>query len=72
MLLKDRPIFMQNINGIERQLFLLSKKSKTFWDNPRISKLRFAFDSYLHITNMTAIGCLFDLYWSLKGYIVIC
>ena len=38
MLIKDRPIFMQNINGIERQLFLLSKKSTTFWDNPRKSR----------------------------------
>ena len=32
---KDSPIFLQNINMIARQLFLLFKKSTTFWDNPR-------------------------------------
>ena len=36
MLEKDSPIFLQNINMIGRQLFLLFKKSTTFWDNPRI------------------------------------
>ena len=35
MLKKDSPIFLQNINMIARQLFLLFKKSTTFWDNPR-------------------------------------
>ena len=34
MLKKDNPIFLQNINMIARQLFLLFKKSTTFWDNP--------------------------------------
>ena len=38
MLKKDSPIFLQNINMIARQLFLLFKKSTTFWDNPRIVK----------------------------------
>ena len=33
---KDSPIVLQNINMIVRQLFLLFKKSTTFWDNPRI------------------------------------
>ena len=37
MLKKDSPIFLQNINMIARQLFLLFKKSTTFWDNPRIA-----------------------------------
>ena len=37
MLKKDSPIFLQNINMIARQLFLLFKKSTTFWDNPRKS-----------------------------------
>ena len=41
MLTKDSPIFLQNINKIGRQLFLLFKKSTTFWDNPRSS---FIFD----------------------------
>ena len=36
MLKKDSPIVLQNINMIARQLFLLFKKSTTFWDNPRI------------------------------------
>ena len=36
MLKKDSPIVLQNINMIVRQLFLLFKKSTTFWDNPRI------------------------------------
>ena len=40
--------------------------------SPSIENVRFAFDSSQYITNMTAIGCLFDLYWSFKGYIVIC
>ena len=35
MLKKDSPIVLQNINMIARQLFLLFKKSTTFWDNPR-------------------------------------
>ena len=35
MLKKDSPIFLQNINMIAHQLFLLFKKSTTFWDNPR-------------------------------------
>ena len=35
MLKTDSPIFLQNMNMIARQLFLLFKKSKTFWDNPR-------------------------------------
>ena len=35
MFKKDSPIFLQNINMIARQLFLLFKKSTTFWDNPR-------------------------------------
>ena len=35
----DSPIFLQNINMLARQLFLLFKKSTTFWDNPRISIL---------------------------------
>ena len=39
MLKKDSPIVLQNINMIARQLFLLFKKSTTFWDNPRKSKL---------------------------------
>ena len=30
------PIFLQNINMLARQLFLLFKKSTTFWDSPRI------------------------------------
>ena len=32
----DSPIFLQNINLLSRLLFLLFKKSMTFWDNPRI------------------------------------
>ena len=36
MLKIDSPIFLQNINMLARQLFLLFKKSTTFWDNPRI------------------------------------
>ena len=35
MLKKDSQIFLQNINIIARQLFLLFKKSTTFCDNPR-------------------------------------
>ena len=35
MLKKDSPIVLQNINMFTRQLFLLFKKSTTFWDNPR-------------------------------------
>ena len=35
MLKKDSPIVLQNISMIARQLFLLFKKSTTFWDNPR-------------------------------------
>ena len=35
VLKKDSPIFLQNINIIVRQLFMLFKKSTTFWDNPR-------------------------------------
>ena len=35
----DGPIFLQNINMLARQLFLLFKKSTTFWDNPRMVKL---------------------------------
>ena len=31
----DGSIFLQNINMLARQLFLLFKKSTTFWDNPR-------------------------------------
>ena len=31
----DSPIFVQNINMLSRELFLLFKKSTTFWDNPR-------------------------------------
>ena len=38
MLKKESPIFLQNINMIACQLFLLFKKSTTFWDNPRIWK----------------------------------
>ena len=38
MLQKDSPIVLHNINMIARQLFLLFKKSTTFWDNTRISK----------------------------------
>ena len=29
-------IFLQNINMLTRQLFLLFEKSTTFWDNPRM------------------------------------
>ena len=36
MLKKDSPIFLQNINMLVRQLFLLFNKSTTLWDNPRI------------------------------------
>ena len=36
MLKKDSQMVLQNINMIARQLFLLFKKSTTFWDNPRI------------------------------------
>ena len=36
MLKTDSPIFLQNMNMIARQVFLLFKKSTTFWDNPRI------------------------------------
>ena len=35
MFRKDSPTFLQNINMIVRQVFLLFKKSTTFWDNPR-------------------------------------
>ena len=35
MLKKDSPLVLQNIYMIARQLFLLFKKSTTFWDNPR-------------------------------------
>ena len=35
MLKTDSPIFLQNMNMVARQLFLLSKKSTTFRDNPR-------------------------------------
>ena len=31
----DSQIFLQNINMLSRKLFLLFKKSTTFWDNPR-------------------------------------
>ena len=41
MLKTDSPIFLQNMNMIARQLFLLFKKSTTFWDNPRIYKGRY-------------------------------
>ena len=36
MLKLDSSIFLQNINMLTRQLFLLSEKSTTFWDNPRM------------------------------------
>ena len=39
MLKTDSPIFLQNMNMIACQLFLLFKKSTTFWDNPRICSL---------------------------------
>ena len=38
MLKIDSPIFLQNIIMLSRKLFLLFKKSTTFWDNPRISQ----------------------------------
>ena len=34
MLRNDSPIFLQNIDMVTRFLFLLSKKSTTFSDNP--------------------------------------
>ena len=34
MLKRASPIFLQNINMLSRYLFLLFKKSITFWDNP--------------------------------------
>ena len=39
----DSPIFLQNINMRARQLFLLFKKSTTFWDNPRKSDIILGF-----------------------------
>ena len=39
MLKIDSSIFLQNINMLMRQLFLLFEKSTTFWDNPRIIEL---------------------------------
>ena len=36
MLKIGSPIFLRNINMLSRKLFLLFKKSTTFWDNPRI------------------------------------
>ena len=33
----DSPIFLQKINMLVLQLFLLFKKSTTFWDNPHMS-----------------------------------
>ena len=38
MLKTDSPIILQNMKMIARQLFLLFKKSTTFWDNPRMIK----------------------------------
>ena len=35
MLKIDISLFLQNINMLTRQLFLLLEKSTTFWDNPR-------------------------------------
>ena len=37
MLKKYSPVVLQKINMIARQLFLLFKKSTTYWDNPRTS-----------------------------------
>ena len=42
MFKKDSPMFLQNINMMSRQLFLLFKKSTTFWDNPRIQYMNLA------------------------------
>ena len=33
---KKSPILLQNMKMFDRQIFLLFKKSTTFWDNPRI------------------------------------
>ena len=49
MLKKDSPIFLQNINMISGQLFLLFKKSTTFWDNPRTYEPRREKTGFLHI-----------------------
>ena len=35
MLKIDSSIFLENINMLMRQLFLLFEKSTSFWDNPR-------------------------------------
>ena len=39
MLKIDSSKFLQNIDMLTRQLFLLFEKSTTFWDNPRMSCL---------------------------------
>ena len=40
MLKTNSPIFLQNMKMIGRQLFLLFKKSTTFWDNPRTAIMK--------------------------------
>ena len=60
MLKKDGPIFLQNINMIARQLFLLFKKSTTFWDNPRTRAQRRVFKRKLFAVTNLAPGSLSD------------
>ena len=60
MLKKDGPIFLQNINMIACQLFLLFKKSTTFWDNPRTRAQRRVFKRKLFAVTNLAPGSLSD------------
>ena len=58
MLKIDSPILLQTINLFMRQLFLLFKKSTTFWDNPRMYNRTYAYVliSLSRVTE-TAVAC---------------
>ena len=68
MFKKDSPIFLQNINMIVRQLFLLFKKSTTFWDNPRMHSIRIppridlSYIYKLHVHENTLNGPVLSLF----------
>ena len=47
MLQIDSSIFLQNINMLTCQLFLLFEKSTTYWDNPRTLEIMLFSNIYL-------------------------
>ena len=57
MLKIDSPIFLQNIIMLSRKLFLLFKKSTTFWDNPRINAHDFYWVFVRTELNLIAFFC---------------